>query len=364
MNNTRYKLYNLTFIITILILTVVTCTAFASKSNKWSDTNADGLTDTVMPYEKKSSESFNPDNINIKIGIIEAGTSMKGLTDRLESIGYSNVETISHTKARNLLNSYDVIAFAVSWAGSQSATLDSIFSDSMKYLDFVNQGGGLFIEQPNPFAQRGNQITIPILPVPVTFDNGYIKTDTVMIVDPTHPITKDLPWEGMPFPGDQVKNLDKSYHVLVKGRQTNSPGLFVTEYGKGRILLHMAHHSPGAIWPISDEVYIRMLDWTAGDVTSSVFGTEHNAGYFELSQNYPNPFNPITTIQFTIPSSEEVFIEIFNLLGEEKRILVNEFLQPGNYKTTFDASNLPSGVYFYRIQAGKFSDTKKLIILK
>jgi len=90
---------------------------------------------------------------------------------------------------------------------------------------------------------------------------------------------------------------------------------------------------------------------------------------FSLSQNYPNPFNPTTKIRFNIPSAVAQYIEpvqlvIFDILGREIQTLVNEKLQAGSYEVTFDASKLSSGVYYYKLIAGIFSDTKKMVVVK
>jgi ribosomal protein S11 len=85
---------------------------------------------------------------------------------------------------------------------------------------------------------------------------------------------------------------------------------------------------------------------------------------YSLLQNYPNPFNPTTTIKFDIPKSSNVKISVYDITGKEFGVLVNEKLQAGTYQTNWNASNFPSGIYFYRIQAGDFSETKKLILLK
>jgi len=85
---------------------------------------------------------------------------------------------------------------------------------------------------------------------------------------------------------------------------------------------------------------------------------------FDLEQNYPNPFNPTTTISFSLPSSEFVKLSLYNTLGQQVATLVNEQLNAGQYKLLFDASNLVSGVYYYRIEAGNFSSTKRLVLLR
>ncbi len=91
--------------------------------------------------------------------------------------------------------------------------------------------------------------------------------------------------------------------------------------------------------------------------------------HFSLHQNYPNPFNPSTKIKFEIPLNVEttrrvVYLNVFDILGREVRAVVNENLKPGIYEVDFNASELPSGVYFYKLTAGDFVDTKKMIILK
>ncbi len=85
---------------------------------------------------------------------------------------------------------------------------------------------------------------------------------------------------------------------------------------------------------------------------------------FSLSQNYPNPFNPSTSITWQSPVSGWQTLKVYNLLGNEVATLVNEFRPAGYYEVTWNASNLMSGVYFYRIQAGNFTEIKKMILLK
>jgi hypothetical protein len=83
-----------------------------------------------------------------------------------------------------------------------------------------------------------------------------------------------------------------------------------------------------------------------------------------LSQNYPNPFNCHTTINYHIPVIAMVTIKVYNILGEEVAVLVEQFHSPGSYQTKLDIKDLVSGIYFYRIQAGAFTQTKKCLILK
>ena len=81
-------------------------------------------------------------------------------------------------------------------------------------------------------------------------------------------------------------------------------------------------------------------------------------------KNYPYPFNPSTIIEFDLPSSSQVTLMIFNILGEEIAILVSDRLSTGSYSYDWDASRLASGVYVYRIQAGKYMESKKMVLLR
>lgn len=89
---------------------------------------------------------------------------------------------------------------------------------------------------------------------------------------------------------------------------------------------------------------------------------------FKLSQNYPNPFNPGTKIKFSIPNVGTglalAVLKVYDVIGNEIATLVNEYKEPGNYEIDFDASHLPSGIYYYKMSAGNFSDVKKMILIK
>ena len=85
---------------------------------------------------------------------------------------------------------------------------------------------------------------------------------------------------------------------------------------------------------------------------------------FVLFQNYPNPFNPSTRIKYTIEKESFVQLKVYDVLGNEVKTLVNEEKPSGTYGVEFTAGELPAGIYFYRLTAGKFSQTKKLVLLK
>jgi hypothetical protein len=83
-----------------------------------------------------------------------------------------------------------------------------------------------------------------------------------------------------------------------------------------------------------------------------------------LSQNYPNPFNPTTVISYSLPSSSNIKLIVYNTLGQSIKTLESGYKQAGNYSINFNASDRPSGIYFYKLEAGSFSQIKKMLLIK
>ncbi|MBK8552471.1 MAG: T9SS type A sorting domain-containing protein [Ignavibacteria bacterium] len=128
------------------------------------------------------------------------------------------------------------------------------------------------------------------------------------------------------------------------------PGVYSILIGNGYIY---AGTSGQSVWkrPIADITGIKLI---SGLIPSS----------FSLEQNYPNPFNPVTNLEFGISDLGFVSLKVYDILGKEVVTLVNEKLSPGNYKVEFDGSGLSSGVYFYRLNAGEFTETKRMMLVK
>jgi len=105
--------------------------------------------------------------------------------------------------------------------------------------------------------------------------------------------------------------------------------------------------------------------WTQPFYINSVgIVSEETPVRFVLHQNYPNPFNPVTQIQFSVLKTVNVKLTVYDILGNEVQTLVNEAFKPGEYRITFDGSNLSSGTYYYKLTAGNFSETKKMLLIK
>lgn len=118
-----------------------------------------------------------------------------------------------------------------------------------------------------------------------------------------------------------------------------------------------------AITSTSDSLYI-LYNLGGGTVRIEDEKFEEIPITYSLAQNFPNPFNPSTTIQFLLPESGDVTLKIYNLLGEEVKTLIDEYKEMGNHSVHFNANNLASGMYLYRLQAGSFIETKKMILIK
>jgi hypothetical protein len=105
--------------------------------------------------------------------------------------------------------------------------------------------------------------------------------------------------------------------------------------------------------------------WHQYDFTTSVEYIEDQIPLdYRLEQNYPNPFNPSTTIRFSIPERKNVRLSVYDLLGREVAVLINEEMDTGWYSIVYQAEGLASGIYIYRIQTGPFISTKRFILLK
>ncbi len=107
-----------------------------------------------------------------------------------------------------------------------------------------------------------------------------------------------------------------------------------------------------------------LYTWIGDQMVSDVGDNDSVELKFELSQNYPNPFNPSTTIRYSVPTNGLVTLKVFNILGQEVKTLVNTVQNAGFHQISFDASQLASGVYIYRLSSGNFVNTKKMLLLK
>lgn len=120
----------------------------------------------------------------------------------------------------------------------------------------------------------------------------------------------------------------------------------------------------GYYWLLSDQIYPRVVRLVADTTTDAVPEPLTPLPLIHLEQNYPNPFNSTTTISFSLPRTMHVTLRVYDLTGREVGTLVDSNEEVGEHQIQFDANTLPSGVYFYQLRAGQFSETRKLLLIR
>jgi hypothetical protein len=155
--------------------------------------------------------------------------------------------------------------------------------------------------------------------------------------------------------------------IIVYDITTNSWTLDTLEISSKRHWMATAEYRGGLYVVGGIDEFANAVDIVEQIVPQGTAGvnpeTETPVGYY-LYQNYPNPFNPITKISYSIPEISFVTLKVYDVLGNEIAILVEEEKPAGNYSTNFNAEVLPSGTYFYKLTTGNFSETKKMILLR
>ncbi|KUG26230.1 hypothetical protein ASZ90_003935 [hydrocarbon metagenome] len=239
-----------------------------------------------------------------------------------------------------------------------------------KKVDYLNRQGERFY-----MWERINFTTLSTYSIDLfdINDNGDIheellldslETDERMYEFPSHrfiyPFWKDM-FSSIPY--DALVWPPKWYQVFgdtVLTREISYGGVFQSEViadGFGPIIIKEEGN-----WRYLREAIIYGEKF--GTIVSVEDNQEQITKTFQLEQNYPNPFNPTTLIKYQLPEEVNVTIKLFNLLGQEIRVLVNSQHEAGYYELSFDGSDLSSGTYIYRITAGDFTDSKKLLLLK
>jgi hypothetical protein len=177
-------------------------------------------------------------------------------------------------------------------------------------------------------------------------DKYYFAFNTIASTDSVHLI--GLTTSGFSSPIRRV-----NYISLVSGTQGPKPGF--------------RYVNNDSCFSIYSEIGPLNV-WATLGCSGSVIGVKGISnqvpGNFALYQNYPNPFNPTTTIKYDVPVNGLVKLVVYDVLGRQISVLVNEVKNPGSYSVNFDAENLPSGVYFYKLTAGSFASYKKMLLVK
>ena len=217
----------------------------------------------------------------------------------------------------------------------------------------------------------------------VAFAEFQVDIDPVTLVDGPHAVTgctADIGFAaGMTYFDGTVSGPDgfpELWHVVFQNDDAiaaatpfNSMQLFVAcedLNGETSSTITFAPYSvwylPGPANPPATTTDFPGIDLDCGGVV--IDADDSMPVSFALNNAFPNPFNPTTSISFALPSAEQVSLTVFNIAGQEVASLANGLMVAGNHSLTFDAAQLGSGVYLYTLQAGSFSETKKMVLVK
>lgn len=212
-------------------------------------------------------------------------------------------------------------------------------------------------------------------------DGGEFNTYEIEIVLEEHPIAA-----GLPLGLTTISTTEKAVSygtpqgdadiIAVNPNDSSQAVLFAYEEGAAmytgnaparRVGIFLLNDVADAMTPEGWAIFDAAVKWAMNYEEPSAIDNNLKPdipGRFVLHNNYPNPFNKITNIKFSIPTQANVQLSVFNALGENIITLVDEIRPVGNYKVTFDASNMSSGLYFYRLVSGSNTITKSMLLLK
>jgi hypothetical protein len=158
----------------------------------------------------------------------------------------------------NVLSQYDLVILPTSHGSSCCVgTLTGLAGD---YLQFISDGGCLYVAQPNPFDQPGQNLTVPWVPYELTLNALYDANDCPSVItDPSHCIADGVSGSDLPFPGDIVLSMGAQWDVVAQGSLTGRPSVFTATSGAGNVLVELGHPSPNSICPYSNAGFENMV---------------------------------------------------------------------------------------------------------
>ncbi|MCW8803918.1 MAG: T9SS type A sorting domain-containing protein, partial [Ignavibacteriaceae bacterium] len=175
--------------------------------------------------------------------------------------------------------------------------------------------------------------------------------------------TEDITWTGINV--DDVKielstDNGTNWSTIIGSTPNNGTYAWTVtaQDSSDECLIRITNVANGFVYDVSDGAFTIDIISTVEEVQEGV------PSEFGLAQNYPNPFNPVTHIKYQVPSTSQVSIKIYDLIGREVAVIVDEVKEVGTYEIKFDARNLASGVYLYRMIAGNFTSVRKFNVLK
>jgi photosystem II stability/assembly factor-like uncharacterized protein len=286
---------------------------------------------------------------------------------------------VSYKSAPNTIELVELLASRNGYV-SDFNTTNTDFSGNMTIKTesgFTNAA----IHTPHPYGTNIDYIYLLRIPIVVAENNATLTYDDIAIVEPGDPGSvygNTNFWDYVIVEASKGGN----WIPLLDGYDCRADSRWLNAYnagGSGTPAMWKSHSvNLRNFFNAGDEIIIRFRlyadqyvdswGWAIDNLSIQPMyvGVEDEVipTKFELSQNYPNPFNPTTSIKFSLAKESKVSLKVFNNLGEEVAELVNGNKSAGIYRINFNASNLASGIYYYRLEAGDFVQTRKMILLK
>ncbi len=342
--------------------------------NGWNDSNPD--------ITNMSQDFLNPNIFNIQIpfsnteigaeqnykyfvDLADTGDTWKDGYERPLSQGGGNRDVDFMAQETQDAGTYFYDDVHPDWVIPEGTTLEVTFHVDMTDAADPNK-------QAVPFNSAEDEVYwLPEQPAFVRV-MGWEDSDTMTVLQLTDP-DGDMVYSGtLTVTGPAWNAFEYRYifRDVSEGTFTQEPAGFADNAYRVRFAsmtgaraFNSPYDMPQDSWLNQEDKSSQREDQPAGWV-NSVRDLDELANKFELSQNYPNPFNPSTLIKFSIPKSNKVTLKVYNLLGQEVKTLINREMNAGTYEVKFNASQLASGIYFYTINAGNFTSTKKMMLLK
>jgi hypothetical protein len=369
----------------------------------WEDINGNPRdnTPTIGAYEYDAGPDLTPPRVT-SASLLDSVTLVVNFSEALDQITAEDENNYSITN--------NISVFNASLSGSHVTLQTSPHSPDLYVVTVVN------VEDlaGNPVNPEHNTAEYEYIVLPHdTLVMLPVQNVEGIIVEPDHTPEKtidglgvlggdpDSRWAAEPMPEDLTFDLGSmktvgrtklSFYNWNVGRIYNYSVLISSDHNNWVTIVPQSTSASNEEWtidefPLVDARYVRVHfisnnqnTWAGlweGEIWGLDFATSVNNELpeeFSLYQNYPNPFNPSTTIRYSIPISSFVTLKIYDMLGNDVATLVNEQKLTGRYEVNFSTTggisssgniyNLPSGIYFYRLQAGSFTETKKMILLK
>lgn len=326
---------------------------------------------TLMAQVWKSDRMTSPKDIYI----LRDGSAEAEVDSILRSAGFSvTMGPLEKDFTGGDLSSYGAVILLD--AGNAVSFVDMPQSGQSALVNYVRSGGGLLITEGVAWesASPRNRYALLDSLMPVRYAGMLVTTpppDTFIVVR-HNIVTSNLPDTFTISTGSLSKVTARTTgdSVYIRGKRSGD-AVVAKNFAKGKVLYWN-------LWGNTDAFGNSVKVWTSQTggllkniiafLTGVVVSVEQSGSAiptsFVLSQNFPNPFNPSTSFEIQVPSFEFVRVIVYDMLGRELATLVNEVKSPGTYRVTWEAANLPSGVYYYRLTAANFLAARKMVLLK